>query len=242
MDSNIFPSVEDIPQSEGLPPAARSDSTPSVPPDIRPQASGADDLRRRFLLRRFWKSARGFWGQRGHRLAWPLCSAIFAVIILNLVTLYGVNIWNRGIFDALERRNSGRVFELALIYLPLLAASVCLAVVQVYARMTTQRCWRAWLNDHLLDRWLANGLYYQLNLVSGDHQNPEFRIADDVRVATEAPVDFATGVVSAFLSAATFRSCRPRRPSPSCRPPSIGSLTTIRGLRTGPPPLGAPAR
>jgi vitamin B12/bleomycin/antimicrobial peptide transport system ATP-binding/permease protein len=39
--------------------------------------------------------------------------------------------------------------------------------------------------------------------VSGDHQNSEFRIADDVRGASESPVDFVTGVVSA-LSAITF--------------------------------------
>ena len=43
-------------------------------------------------------------------------------------------------------------------------------------------------------RWLTAGRYYQLNLVSGDHKNPEYRIADDVRIATEAPVDFVTGV------------------------------------------------
>lgn len=45
---------------------------------------------------------------------------------------------------------------------------------------------------------------YQLNLVSGDHQNPEYRIAEDLRVATDSPVDFAAGVTSAFLSATTF--------------------------------------
>ncbi|TMJ63913.1 MAG: ABC transporter ATP-binding protein/permease, partial [Alphaproteobacteria bacterium] len=46
--------------------------------------------------------------------------------------------------------------------------------------------------------------YYQLNLVGGDHQNPEYRIAEDLRIATDSPVDFAAGVTSAFLSAATF--------------------------------------
>ena len=74
----------------------------------------------------------------------------------------------------------------------------------VYARMNIQRRWRAWLNDAVIDRWLASGRYYQLNLVSGDHKNPEFRIADDLRVSTDAPVDFAAGVTSAFLSATTF--------------------------------------
>jgi hypothetical protein len=47
--------------------------------------------------------------------------------------------------------------------------------------MTTQRRWRAWLTNHLLDRWLKNGRCYQLNLVTGDHKNPEYLIADDVR-------------------------------------------------------------
>jgi putative ATP-binding cassette transporter len=70
--------------------------------------------------------------------------------------------------------------------------------------MSMQRRWRAWLNDHLLDRWLDGGRYYQLGLISGGHKNPEYRIADDVRIATDAPVDFVTGVATAVLSAATF--------------------------------------
>jgi putative ATP-binding cassette transporter len=70
--------------------------------------------------------------------------------------------------------------------------------------MGIQRRWRAWLTDSVVSRWLTNGRYYQLNLVGGDHKNPEYRVAEDLRVATDAPVDFASGVISAFLSAATF--------------------------------------
>src|SRR6195256_3048051 len=162
-------------------------------------------LRRRLLLGRFWLSARGFWGpRRGDRLAWLLTGTILLTVLLYLAASYGMNVWNRAIFDALERRDGGTVLDLSLIYVPLLAASVVVMLLQVYARMTTQRRWRAWLNDHLLDRWLKNGRYYQLNLVGGDNQNPEYRIADDVRVATESPVEFATGLLTAILSAATF--------------------------------------
>jgi putative ATP-binding cassette transporter len=70
--------------------------------------------------------------------------------------------------------------------------------------MGIQRRGRAWLTSSVLTRWLANGRYYQLNLVSGDHKNPEYRIAEDLRIATDSPVDFAAGVTSAFLSATTF--------------------------------------
>src|SRR6202011_183356 len=52
--------------------------------------------------------------------------------------------------------------------------------------------------------WVTNGRYYQLNLVGGDHQNPQYRIAEHLRVATDSPVDFMAGVTSPFLSAATF--------------------------------------
>ena len=70
--------------------------------------------------------------------------------------------------------------------------------------MALQRRWRAWLNDNLVDRWISHGRYYQLNLVRGDHANPEYRIADDVRIATESPVDFVSGITHALLSALTF--------------------------------------
>ncbi|HKA82032.1 MAG TPA: ABC transporter ATP-binding protein/permease [Xanthobacteraceae bacterium] len=161
-------------------------------------------LRRRLLLRFFWRSARGFWGRGGDRLAWLLTGSLLLTILMYLAAAYGMNVWNRYVFDALERRDAVTVLYLALIYGPLLAASVAVMVFQVYVRMTTQRRWRAWLNHHLLDRWLTNGRYYQLNLVGGDHKNPEYRIADDVRVAVDAPVEFATGLTTAILSAATF--------------------------------------
>lgn len=171
---------------------------------------------RQFLLRRFWNSARGFWRTGGDRQAWVLSSVVLLTVFLNLATSLGMNIWNRALFDALERRDSGTVLFWSIIYFPLLAISVGVVVSQVYARMAMQLRWRAWLNNHLLDRWLMNGRYYQLNLVRGDHANPEYRIADDVRVATEAPVDFAAGVTSAVLSAAMF----------------IGVLWTIGGSLT----------
>ncbi|MBX9824915.1 MAG: ABC transporter ATP-binding protein/permease [Xanthobacteraceae bacterium] len=163
-----------------------------------------EDLRRRYLLRRFWHTALRFWTTPGYRIAWLLSVALLAIVLLNLAAAYAMNVWNRSIFDALEKKDAGTVLYLSLLYFAILAVSVSVAVAQVYARMTIQRRWRKWLTDSLVVRWLKSGRYYQLNLVSGDHKNPEYRIADDVRIATESPVDFVTGVTQALLSAATF--------------------------------------
>ena len=159
---------------------------------------------RRGLLRSFWQSADGFWGPHGTQLSWVLSAALLLIILLNLAASYGMNVWHRVVFDALQGNDSDTVLVLSALYVPLLAGSVFLSVMQICTRMTMQRRWREWLNNRLVDRWLRNGRHYQLELTGGACKNPEYRIADDVRIATEAPVEFAAGVTTAVLSAATF--------------------------------------
>jgi putative ATP-binding cassette transporter len=176
----------------------------AVEPDADLSPEEAEQARKDYLLTRFWISARGFWGRGGDRLAWIFSIGLAILIVTNVGFQYSINVWNRAIFDAIERRDSATVYHLTAVFFPLAIGSVVLGVAQVYARMSIQRRWRASLTNSVVSRWLTNGRYYQLNLVRGDHQNPEYRIAEDLRIATDSPVDFAAGVTSAFLSAATF--------------------------------------
>jgi putative ATP-binding cassette transporter len=169
-----------------------------------PAEKSNESAKRRSLLRRFWRTGREYWTGRRRTFAWALTAALLVIVVGQVYVQYRINVWNRQIFDALEQRNAGEVLFQAMVFFPLALASIGLAVAIVYARQTTQRDWRRWLSLNLVDRWLTRGHYYHLNLVSGDHDNPEHRIAEDVRVATEAPVDFGTGLLAAFLSAATF--------------------------------------
>ncbi len=175
-----------------------------VEPDPEWTEEEAAQARKDYLLTRFWISARGFWGSNGDRLAWMFTIGLLILIVANVGFQYGINVWNRAIFDAIEKKDSGAVFYLSAVFFPLAVGSVLLGVAQVFARMGIQRRWRAWLTNSVVTRWLTSGRYYQLNLVSGDHKNPEYRIAEDLRTATDSPVDFIAGVTSAFLSAATF--------------------------------------
>ena len=157
------------------------------------------------LVRRFWRTARGFWSsQRSWKVAWLMTACLIALVIAQLVFQYQLNVWNKAIFDALEKKDSATVLHQALVFVPLAAGSIAVAVCIVYARMRTQRRWRAWLTEHTITRWLDKGRYYQLNLIDGDHKNPEARIAEDTRIATEQPVDFAVGILSALLTSVTF--------------------------------------
>ena len=115
----------------------------------------AKRLERRYLLRRYWKSALQFWRRGGPRRAWMLTGGLFVIVLLNLGIQYGINLWNRMFFDALEKKDSAAALLQAAIFVPLIAASVALAVSNVYGRMTLQRTWRRWLNAHVVDYWLA---------------------------------------------------------------------------------------
>jgi putative ATP-binding cassette transporter len=199
-EDDVKQSIDDIaePEADGL--------SEEEQKELDAFARGDEEkLKKRYLLQRFWRTARGFWSfKRGDRLAWILSFTLVALVLANLATQYGINLWNRAIFDALEKRDSATVLYLSGIFFPLAAASVIFGVMNVWARMSTQRRWRAWVSDAVVSRWLRNGRYYQLNLVSGDHQNPEGRLTDDLRVSTDAPVDFVVGVMQAGLSALTF--------------------------------------
>ncbi|WP_412066922.1 ABC transporter ATP-binding protein/permease [Rhizobium sp. SYY.PMSO] len=164
----------------------------------------ADEARKAYLLKRFWISAREYWGRKGDRLAWPFSIGLLVLIAINVGFQYGINVWNRRLFDAIEQRNASMVYFLGAVFPPLVLGSVAIVTIQVYVRMLIQRRWRSWLTKALIARWLANGRYYQLNLIGGDHQNPEARISEDMRIATESPVDFVAGVIAAFVSASTF--------------------------------------
>ena len=168
------------------------------------------------LLSRFWQSARGFWGGATAPWAWLLTVLLIVTVLLQLLTQYSLNFWNRDFFNAVERKDGAELLAQALRLLPLAAASLALAVFSVWGRMTLQRKWRAWLSNHLYKYWLERDHYVRLRFMPGEHQAPEYRIAEDARLATDLPVDLVLGLFSSLITGITF----------------IGILWTVGGSST----------
>src|SRR5512139_1705201 len=135
----------------------------------------ADDLNEEWS--RFWASASGFWrGLRAWRM-WLLVAALVGIVVAQLYVQFRFNYWNRDFFDGLQQRNPGRLQTQAVLLIPLCAASIALEIASVWGRMTVQRCWRAWLTKHVIDYWSEERRYARLAQVQGEHQIPEYRIA-----------------------------------------------------------------
>lgn len=162
----------------------------------------APDERR--LIARFFEGASGFWRGRSAWRAWLLALLMISTVIAQLVVQYQLNYWNRYFFNAIERRDSAEIINQIIIFLPIAATNIILAVLSVWGRMTTQRKWREWFSRHLYEYWLEKGHSRQLQFMEGEHQNPEYRIAEDARLATDLPIDLTLGLLSSLLTAITF--------------------------------------
>ena len=160
-------------------------------------------LDQKHLLARFWQSgsqalrAKGPWAK-------GLAAFLIIVVLLQLLLQVLLNLWNRNFFDALERRDAQELWVQTQLFVPLAAISILLAATSVWGRMTAQRGWREAFTRHVLHRWLEKDRFHQLNHFVKGSENPEYRIAVDMRVATDAPIDLALAFFSSIITAIAF--------------------------------------
>jgi vitamin B12/bleomycin/antimicrobial peptide transport system ATP-binding/permease protein len=166
-------------------------------------ASTADSARPASAMA-FVRRSTGFWKGQTRKTAWFWTGAALLLIFANLAVNVGINRWNKAFFDALESKNAGALVPLVLTIVALVATGAAFAVAMVRARMTLQVKWRQWLTGELLARWLSEQRFYRLAVTDEEQINPEYRIADDLRMASEPVVEFVIGFINALLAAVTF--------------------------------------
>lgn len=161
---------------------------------------------RRHLFARFWLTASRFWLGRSARVAWSLTVVLVLIVLLQLLVQYLLNYWNRHFFDALARRDASALWAQAALFVPLAVASILLAATSVWGRMTAQRKWRECVTRQVIEYWLANDNFSRLDPLASESANPEYRISEDIRIATDAPIDLMVAFLASVLTAVVFLS------------------------------------
>ena len=177
-------------------PATQTPKGAALSKDKRPRKAGT--------VGQYWRLAGGFWRGATARRAWLLTLATIGLVIANIAVQYGINRWNAFFFNALERKESTVVLSAIGLFATLAVAASSIAVLQLIARMQLQVYWRKWLTGRLAQQWLGDQRFYRLSIAAPDLDAPEFRIAEDARVATEPVVDFGSGIMNAVLTAVVF--------------------------------------
>jgi vitamin B12/bleomycin/antimicrobial peptide transport system ATP-binding/permease protein len=151
---------------------------------------------RRLVLPYFQSEDR--WAGRG------LLAAVVAMELASVAITVLLNSWNLRFYNALQQRDAP-VFAHELIVFSLLAgALILLAVYQLYLNQWLQIRWRQWMTDRFLGGWLTDSLPYRMQLSGETADNPDQRIAEDIKLLVSGTLSLGIGLFSAVTTLASF--------------------------------------
>jgi putative ATP-binding cassette transporter len=131
-----------------------------------------------------------------------------AVVAIEL-SIVGLNVllnsWNNAFYNALQDKDwDAFVYQLGY-FCVLATAFILLAVYQLYLNQWLQIRWRRWLTETYLDRWLAGANHYRMQLLGDAADNPDQRIAEDVRQFIDAGIlPIGLNLLNAVVTLASF--------------------------------------
>lgn len=158
-------------------------------------------------VRAFAAVASGYWTAPGYRLvAWMLTGGMLVLGVVNVGIALWLNIWNRDFFNALDKKDTARLLELVWVLAAIVVSAGVAVAIQLHVKRRLQINWRTWLSHVTVLRWLNSGRQYQLGLMDEEVDNPDGRIAEDIRVSTELAVEFAQSILQCVLQLVTFLS------------------------------------
>jgi putative ATP-binding cassette transporter len=138
---------------------------------------------------------------------WPGRILLAAVIVIELA-IVGINVllnsWNNNFYNALQNKDwSEFVYQLGY-FCVLATAFILLAVYQLYLNQWLQIRWRRWLTRTYLDHWLEGANHYRMQLLGDAADNPDQRIAEDVRQFIELTLSIGLQLLNSFVTLASF--------------------------------------
>jgi vitamin B12/bleomycin/antimicrobial peptide transport system ATP-binding/permease protein len=115
-----------------------------------------------------------------------------------------LNRWNNGFYNALQDKNYA-VFVRQIIRFSWLAIGyIAVAVYQLYLNQMLLIRWRRWLTERYLAGWLTDRSYYRMQLGGSETDNPDQRIAEDVRLFISGSLGLAIGGLRAAVTLISF--------------------------------------
>jgi vitamin B12/bleomycin/antimicrobial peptide transport system ATP-binding/permease protein len=160
------------------------------------------------VSRRFWRETwsllRPYWTSDEKGTAWALLAAVVALTLamvwLNVLfqQCYG------GFYDALQAHDGALAVKRLAQFGVLAAAYMVGATYQFFLGQTLQLRWRRWITDRFLHEWLGARTYYGLQISGTRTDNPDQRIAEDLRILVDSTLGLALGLLTAVASLVAF--------------------------------------
>ncbi|MCU1294812.1 MAG: transporter ATP-binding protein [Bryobacterales bacterium] len=156
------------------------------------------------LLRDAWAIAHPYWFSEDR---WAARGLLLVIIALNLGIVYInvlLNEWNNKFYDALQDKDYAVFLHQLTLFSGLAGLFIVFTVYQFYLNQMLQIRWRSWLTDRYLRAWLTDGAYYRMQFVAGEADNPDQRVAEDVRLFISSMLNLSIGGMRAAVTLISF--------------------------------------
>jgi len=133
---------------------------------------------------------------------------LLAAIVCIELSLVGIDVlinqWNARFYNALQDRNWNAFVSELTFFCILAAAFIVLAVYQLYLNQWLQIRWRTWMTKTYLGDWLDASNHYRMQLLGDAADNPDQRIAEDIRLFIEKILYLGLGLLNAVVTLGSF--------------------------------------
>ena len=165
----------------------------------------------RTTLVTIWRLAIPYFRDSEDRVAGRILLAAVVAIELAIVAINVlINQWNARFYNALQDRNWDTFVTQLMIFCVLAGSFIVLAVYQLYLNQWLQIRWRRYMTTRYLADWLGDGNHYRMQLAGDAADNPDQRIAEDVRQFIDGGsngvgiLPIGLGLLNAIVTLASF--------------------------------------
>jgi putative ATP-binding cassette transporter len=156
------------------------------------------------FYRDFGRLTGPYWTGKGQWRPRLLTGLLALLVLCQIALVIRLNLWSADLFDALEARSTDHAMTQIGIFALILLGTMATNMGHLIVRRHLQFDWRRWLSARVIGSWMDDARHYQAGLIPGDHANPDGRIAEDIRVMSEAAVDLASTLLYCVLLLTTF--------------------------------------
>jgi putative ATP-binding cassette transporter len=158
-------------------------------------------------LATIWRLAAPYFRAEDRFAGRLLLGAVIA-IQLSLVAIQVIlNQWYNRFYNTLQDRNFSAFVSAVLFFCVLAAIYTVLQVYQNYLNQWLQIRWRRWMTQTYLQQWLNTANHYRMQLLGDAADNPDQRIAEDIKMFIDSGAGFGILPVGLGLLNAAVTLC-----------------------------------
>jgi len=139
------------------------------------------------------------------RLASSLIIALVLINQLQVAINVRLSFFNRDWFNAIQNKDSAAFWSLLFgVFCFWAAIAVVSSLVEYYTESVLKIRWRRWMTERYYGLWLADGSLYRAALLGQAADNPDQRIAEDVRNFLNSTYAYSISLLSTVSTLVSF--------------------------------------